>query len=34
MWYLIAVLPPWVRQALPAGAAHFGQSRRSTAAAA
>lgn len=34
VWYLTAVLPPWVRQGLPAGAAHFGQSWRSTAAAA
>lgn len=31
VWYFVAVFPPRVRQALPAGASHFGQSFRSTA---
>jgi hypothetical protein len=31
VWYFTAVFPPRVRQALPAGASQFGQSRRSTA---
>ncbi|MEU8242598.1 hypothetical protein AB0C07_30460 [Actinoplanes missouriensis] len=30
VWYFAAVLPPLVRQALPAGAPQFGQSWRST----
>ncbi|WP_230466645.1 hypothetical protein [[Actinomadura] parvosata] len=33
VWYLGATFPPRVRQALPAGAAHIGQSKASTAAA-
>lgn len=31
VWYLVAVFPPRVRQALPAGTSHLGQSLRYTA---
>ncbi|AQY20610.1 hypothetical protein T261_08353 [Streptomyces lydicus] len=31
VWYFAAVVPPRVRQALPAGASQFGQSMGSTA---